>query len=223
MWLRTFWVVLRKDALLELRRRESLVSMGAFGVLSLLIYNFALPIEGDQAKNLAPGLLWVSVTFTAILGLGKAFALDRQNDVLDAMVASPAPKPAIFLGKLAANLIFIGLIELFMLPLFAAFFPLSQDAQWLAVIGVLALGTLGMATLGTLFAAMTVSLRTREVIFPLLLLPLMVPVMISVAHSLTGLLGADDNGSGSWIRLLIVADIIYLVASLWVFDFLVED
>lgn len=223
MWLKTMWMVLRKDALLELRRRETLVSMAAFGVLSLLLYNFALPLDGDQARNLAPGLLWVSVTFTAMLGLGKAFALDRQNDVLDAMVASPAPKPAIFLGKLIANLLFIGLIEVLMMPLFAAFFPLAKDAQWGGVVGVLALGTFGMATLGTLFAAMTVSLRTREVIFPLLLLPLMVPVMISVAHALAGLLGADDSNSGAWVRLLVVADILYLVASLWVFDFLVED
>lgn len=223
MWLKTLWLVLRKDAVLELRRRETIATMGAFGVLSLLLYNFALPLDGDQAKNLAPGLLWVSVTFTAMLGLGKAFAVERQNDVVDALVASPAPKPAIFLGKLVANIVFIGVIEALMLPLFAAFFPLGDVSAWPAVVGVLALGTVGLATLGTLFSAMTVSLRSREVVFPLLLLPLTVPVIIAVAHALTGLIGGDDAATGSWVRLIAVADSIYLIASLWVFEFLVED
>lgn len=223
MWLKTLWMVLRKDAVLELRRRETIATMGAFGVLSLLLYNFALPLDGDQAKNLAPGLLWVSVTFTAMLGLGKAFAVEKQNDVVDALVASPAPKPAIFLGKLVANIAFIGIIEVLMLPLFAAFFPLGNVSAWPSVVGVLALGTVGLATLGTLFSAMTVSLRSREVIFPLLLLPLTVPVIIAVSHALTGLIGGDDEATGSWVRLIAVADAIYLIASLWVFEFLVED
>jgi heme exporter protein B len=223
MWLNTLWLVFRKDAVLELRRRESVVSMAAFGVLSLLLYNFALPLDGDQARNLAPGLLWVSVTFTGMLGLGKAFAIERTNDVLDALVMSPAPKSAMFFGKLGANLVFIGLIELVMLPLFAAFFPLAEGVSWAQVLGVLVLGTVGLATLGTLFSAMTVSLRAREVVFPLLLLPLMVPVLISVAQALTGIIGGESEATGSWVRLLLVADGIYLIASFWVFEFLVED
>lgn len=223
MWLNTAWLVFRKDAVLEMRRRETLASMAAFGVLSLLIYNFALPLDGDQARNLAPGLLWVSVTFTSMLGLGKAFAVEKSNDVLDAWTASPAPRTALFVGKLAGNLVFIGTIELLMLPLFAAFFPLPAGVAWGGVLGVLVLGTFGLATLGTLFAAMTVSLRGREVVFPLLLLPMLVPVLIAAAHALSAFVTGEANEAGPWLRLLAVADVIYLVASLWGFEFLIEE
>jgi heme exporter protein B len=110
-----------------------------------------------------------------------------------------------------------------MMPLFAAFFPLPSGLNWWAVGGTLALGTLGLSTLGTLFAAMTVSLRAREVIFPLLLLPLMVPVIISTAQALGQILLKDLAAAGPWIRLVGVSDMIFLIASLWVFDFLLED
>jgi heme exporter protein B len=223
MWLKVAWVIFRKDALLELRRREALVSMGGFGVMSMLLFNFALPLDGDQARLLAPGLLWVSVVFMAMLGLGRAFAVERQNDVFDALTAAPAPKGAIFLGKLAANLVFIGTIELLMLPIFAVFFPLPEGVLWLPLIGALGLGTLALATVGTLFAAMTVSLRSREVVFPLLLLPLMVPVIIATSHALGALVQQDAAAADPWIRMLVAADVIYLVTSVWVFEFLVED
>lgn len=223
MWFSTAWLVFRKDTVLEFRRRETVVAMAAFGVLSLLLYNFALPLEGDQAKNLAPGLLWVSVTFTAMLGLGKAFAVEKNNDVLDALVMAPVPKAAIFLGKLGSNFCFIGMVELLMLPLFAAFFPLAKEVQWGGVLGTLALGTLGLATLGTLFSAMTLSLRTREMIFPLLMLPLMVPVILAASQALSQFLQQEQASAGNWLRLLAVADLTYLIASLWVFEFLVED
>lgn len=223
MWLNTIWALLRKDTLLELRRRESIVAMAAFGVLSLLLYNFALPLDGDQAADLAPGLLWVSITFTAMLGLGKAFAVEQQNDIVDTLVMSPAPKAAVFLGKLISNALFILIIQMVMIPLFAAFFSVSADLPWAAIVGSLTLGTIGLATLGTLFSAMTVSLRAREVVFPLLLLPLMVPVIIATSQALSAFLSGETEAAGAWIRLLLVADFVYLVSSLWVFEFLVED
>ncbi len=223
MWLKAAWALLRKDALIELRRRESLFSMAAFGVLSLLIYNFALPLDGDSAKEMAPGLLWVTVTFTAVLSLGKAFAGEKQNDAVDALVASPAPLPAIFLGKLAANLLFIGIIEILLIPLFLAFFPVATGFSWGWLALTLGLGTFGMATLGTLFSAMTVTLRSRELIFPLLLLPLMVPIIIAASHALSALIEQDMGAVSTWVQLLGIADTIFFVASLWVFEFLVED
>ncbi len=223
MWLSVIWALFRKDALLELRRRETLLAMGAFGVLSMLLYNFALPLDGDRARDLAPGLLWVSVTFTAMLGLGKAFAVEKQNDVMDALVMSPAPKAAIFLGKLASNFVFIAVIELFLIPLFAAFFPVQGNAPWGAMIGTLFLGSLGLATIGTLFSSITVAMRAREVIFPLVLLPLMVPVIIATSQALAAFLNGETTAAGAWLRMLGVADLIFMVASLWVFEFLVED
>jgi heme exporter protein B len=223
MWLSTVWMVFRKDALLELRSRETLTAMATFGIMTLLLYNFALPLDGDRTGELAPGLLWVTVMFTAILGLGKTFAPERGNDVIDAIVSSPAPKPALFLGKLASNLLFIGLIELFLLPLFAVFFTVGPDARWGYMIGALALGTFGMATLGALFSAMTVTLKAREVIFPLLLLPLIAPVIIATAHALSAYVTGDIDAADPWMRLLAIADFIYLIASLWVFEFLVEE
>lgn len=223
MWFRTIWALLRKDAMLELRRRETLVSMAAFGLMSFLLYHFTLPLEGERIQALAPGLLWISVLFTAMLGLGKAFAVERQNDVLDMLAASPAPRPAIFLGKLAANLVFVGLIEALLLPLFSVFFPAGGRVPWMAVAGVLALATLGLVTLGTLFSAMTVSLRAREVVFPLLLLPLMVPIIIATSQALAAFIGVGEPTAAPWLRMLGVADIVFLVASLWAFEFLIED
>lgn len=223
MWFSTIWALLRKDTLLELRRRESIVSMAAFGVLSLLLYNFALPLDGDQAAELAPGLLWVSITFTAMLGLGKAFAVEQQNDIVDTLVMSPAPKAAVFLGKLISNTLFILIIQMVMVPLFAAFFSVGAELPWLAIVGSLTLGTIGLSTIGTLFSAMTVSLRAREVIFPLLLLPLMVPVILATSQALSAFITGEPEVAGAWIRLLIVADIVYLVSCLWMFEFLVED
>jgi heme exporter protein B len=222
--LRMVYLLVGKDVLVELRRRETCTVMLFFAVVILLLFHFSLNPEGETSAQLAPGLLWLAFVFTGVLGLGRSFQAEQTNECLEQLLLSPGDRGHIFLGKLVGNVTFMLAVELLILPLFALFFQLTLWEALLPLLVVAILGTVGFATIGTLFSALTANLRARDVLFPLLLFPLVVPVMIG-AVTATGIVlgGGRLSEASGWLKLLGAFDTIFLVVAYLTFEFVVEQ
>jgi heme exporter protein B len=222
--LRTVYLLLAKDVLVELRNRETFTVMLFFAVVILFLFHFGLNPERENTAQLAPGLLWLAFMFTGVLGLGRSFQAEQANDCLEQLLLVPGDHGNIFLGKLVGNLAFMLAVELLIIPLFALFFQLNLWEALLPLLVVAVLGTLGFAAIGTLFSALTANLRAREVLFPLLLFPLVVPVVIGAVTATAIILGGGTLGeAGGWLKLLGAFDTIFLVVAYLTFEFVVEQ
>jgi heme exporter protein B len=201
----------RKDLLLELRARDTLPAMLLFVVSTLVVFHFVLPTGSSDLA--ATGLLWVALLFTALLGLSRAFAAEREQGVIDGLVLAPSDRSAIWLGKAVSILAFLGLAELIALPAYALFFK-PVDA---ALVGGVALANLGIAAVGTLLAAMATAGRARELLLPLLFLPLAIPIVIGGV----GASVADDPGR--YLGLLGVYDALFAIICWASFEYVVTE
>jgi heme exporter protein B len=200
----------RKDLLLELRGRETLPAMALFVVAMLVAFRFAL---SDEDTDAAAGLLWLAILFTALLGLGRAFVAEREQGVLDALVLAPCDRSAIWLGKLLATLAFLVLVELIALPAFALFFaPVSG-----ATVAAVALADVGICAVGTLLAAMAVAGRARELLLPLLFLPLALPIVVGGV----GATVVDDPGR--FLGFLALYDAVFAILAWATFEYVVVE
>jgi heme exporter protein B len=216
------WIVW-KDLVCEWRTRETISSMLFFALIVILVFSFSFSMDQDAARQLIAGIIWVAFTFTGIIGLGKSFTSELQNDCLESLQMSPAPKGAIYLGKVAANFLFMLSVEILLFPLFVLFFNLDVMEAVGTLLLIFFLATLGLSAVGTLFSALTVQIRAREVMLPVLLLPLAVPVMIAAVEATRGALSGDPFGFYSqWIHLLTIFDIIFTVVSFWLFEFILD-
>jgi len=216
------WIIW-KDLVSELRSRESVSSMLFFALAVLLIFSFSFSMDREAVRELIAGVMWVAFGFTGMIGLGKSFTVELQNDCLEALQISPASKGAIYLGKLLANLLFILSVEVILLPLFALFFNLEILEKLPVLLVIMIGGTLGLSALGTLFSALTVQIRAREVMLPILLLPMAVPVFIGAVEATRGVLaGQPFDLYRPWLDLLLVFDVIFIVVSFWVIDFVLD-
>ena len=216
------WAIIVKDVVAELRTREMISAMLVFSVLALLIFSFALDLRGAMARAAAPGVLWATVAFSGTLGLSRSLAREQQTGCIDGLLLAPMDRSAIFFGKALGNLAFMVVVEIMLLPLFSALFnvPLLR----IGVLGVTALGTTGYAAVGTLLAAIAVNTRAREVMLPVLLLPLMVPVLIAAVKTTGGLIeGGTLAELGGWVRLLVAYDLIIVAVSMLTFGYVVEE
>lgn len=217
------WAVARKDLLLELRSRERVLSMAVFGVLVAVVFSFSLD-PTVRARSIAGAMLWVTVLFTGTLGLGRSFALEREADALTGVLVSPVSRPALYLGKLAANLAIVLAVEAALFPVFAAFFQLSAGRSPGGLALVMGLATLGFMALGTLFAAMAAHTRLGETLLPILLLPLLTPVVIFAASATQRLLvGRPFAEVESHVRMLVAFDLIFVFVCAAVFGAAVEE
>ena len=218
----TAWL-LWKDLLLELRRREGLLAMFFFGILLLFIFHFAFDVTAEKATEMAPGLLWLALVFAGTLGLMQLFQPERENRCLEALLLSPIDPAAIFLAKVLFNLILMVLLEIVIFPLFWVLFNLTLWERLPSLFLYGLLGTIGFCALGTLFSAITLSARGREILLPLLLLPLMIPVILGTIRGMEIVLRAGDfQESLPWLRLLIGFDVIFLTAGILVFEWVIE-
>ncbi len=212
-----------KDLISELRNRETISSMFFFALIVILIFSFSFSMDQDTAHAVMPGIMWVSFVFTGIIGLGKSFLVELQNDCIENLQLSPVSPGTIYLGKLIGNFLFMIVVEIFIFPLFVIFFNLDVIDQFPTLVLVLFLGTLGVSTVGTLFSAMTAQIRAREVMLPILLLPVIVPVMIGAVEATRGVLDGDPFTLYSqWIHLLAVFDTIFVIVSFWIFEFVLD-
>ena len=218
---RKVWAIVRKDLTIELRSRDVLSTAVVFALLVLLIFNFALDLTGEAVAAVAPGVLWVTFIFAGVLTLGRTFARERERGALQGLLLAPLDRGSLFLAKLLTNLLLLGLVELVALPAFAALYNLSLRPG--PLLFVVALGTLGFATVGTLFAAVAATTRAREALLPLLLFPVLVPVIIGAVEA-TGrtIVGAPGEGP-PWLGLLVAFDAIFLALSYAVFEYVIEE
>jgi heme exporter protein B len=222
-FVRRTWAVVWKDVLVERRSKETVNAVVFFSVLLLFLFEFTLGGDRERLIALLPGLLWLGVLLAALLGLGRSFVLERENDCWEALLLTPGDKGAVYVGKLVGNLLLMALVEVVVLGLFTLFLNVDVTRALPGLVVVLALGTLGIAAVGTLFGAMTAHVRARELLFPVLLLPVLVPVLLAIVKSTDALLAGQSLGTvDHWLKLLIAADVIYVVAGLLTFDALLE-
>ena len=222
--LRATWAIAAKDVLLEFRGRTAFVSALVFTALVLAIFNFARDPTAVSAIDLAPGILWITFTFAAMLGLNRAFALERENRALDGLLLSPASRTAIYLGKVLANLVFVLSVEAIALPLFALFFNVPVLPVLGPLVLVIALATLGFVAVGTLMSSMAVNTRLAELMLPVLLLPFLVPP-VTAAVQITARLfaGRPFSEVTAWLKLLVAYDIMFVTACVLFFAFTIEE
>lgn len=218
-----FVAILWKDLASEWRSRDRVVAMGLFATLVVVIFHFALPHATPAAvRDAAPGLLWVAYVFAAILGQNRAFALELENEALSGLALAPADRGWIFLGKALANFVLLGLVQAGTAVVFALAFDLDLSAVAGRLAAVAALGALGLSCLGTLFAAVSVRTRYRDVMLPLLLLPLIVPVLLGAVEATAGLL-AKGTLPLPPVELLLVTDATYAIVSFLVFEYVLDE
>ena len=222
-FLRVTWAVFRKDLTVERRAKEGINGLAFFALLLLFLFYFTLGPDGERLRAALPGLFWLTFVLAGLLGLGRTFALERENACIDGLVLAPGDKGAIYLGKLLA----VSLVMLAMEAVFVAatgfFYNLDIWAAVPRLVPVGLAGTVGFAAVGTLFAAMTAQLRARELLLPVLLLPLAVPVLIAAVRlTEVALAGGPAESSAGWWRLLLGFDVVFLTAGLLTFEFVLE-
>lgn len=221
-FLRQVIAIIQKDLAAELRTKENLSAMVVFSLLVLVIFNFAFELQGLDIRVLGSGLLWVAFTFSGILGLGRSFAAEKDKGSLEGVLLSPVDRGAVFLGKAASNFIFISVMEAATLPLFAILNNVSMP--WFPLIPYIILGTIGFAGMGTLLSAVASSTKMREVMLPILLFPVSVPLLMAAVKLTSGALQARDFSEVSnWFSILVTYDVIFVVVAFLVFEYVVEE
>ena len=222
---RIVWLILRKDLAVEVRTRELLYTTMFFALSCVLIFAVAFVREGKALTDAAAGILWIAIAFAGTLALGRSFERERYNDTLRALMLGPAVRPAIYVAKLAGILVLLAATELLTVPLVALLFSEPLFDRPLLLMALLLLGTIGFACVGTLFAAMLARARSRDVLLPLLLYPVTIPVMIAGVRGTSALLDAEPNiGMAQfWIVLLLFFDVVFITLSLWTFEPLMTE
>ncbi len=212
--------ILWKDIRCELRSKQTWTGMGLFALLVLVVFNFAFDLRVDNKAAIAPGVLWVAFVFASLLGLGRTIAAEREKGSMDRLLLCPVDRKAIYLAKLLGNMLFIGVVEVVALPVFAALFNIPLFSG--ALLPIVLLGTLGIATIGTLFSAMAAATRARELLLPILVFPLIVPVVIGAVRA-TGTLMVPAVNEPPWLGLIAAFDVIFLSVSVLTFEYVIEE
>ncbi|MBI3491452.1 MAG: heme exporter protein CcmB [Acidobacteria bacterium] len=225
MFVKTALLVLKKDFAIEVRSREILYTTLLFALSCVLVFSIAFVKEGEPLLDAAAGILWIAVEFAGTLALGKTFERERYAETLRALLLAPAPRAAIYAGKMLGIVLLLSVAEVLLVPLVALLFHAPLLAHPALLVALLAAGTIGFAIVGTLFAAMLVRVRSRDVMLPILLYPMTVPVMIAGVRGTSALLQspADVASAGMWIGLLASLDVVFLTIALWTFEPLMTE
>jgi heme exporter protein CcmB len=225
MFVRVALLVLRKDVAIEVKSREILFTTLFFAVSCVLVFAFALVREGRVVEDASAGILWIAIAFAGTLALGRTFERERYGETLRALLLAPAPRAAIYVGKLLGIVLLLGVAELMLVPLVALLFGATLFARPLLLASLLITGTVGFAAVGTLFAAMLVRSRTRDVMLPILLYPITVPVIIAGVRGTAALLQPipDEAVAGMWVALLLCFDLVFVTLALWTFEPLMTE
>jgi heme exporter protein B len=214
------WIIAAKDLRSEFRTKESFNAALAFAITILLLLSFVIDPFSDALKEMSGGLLWLVFTFAGALVLNRSFAREQTNDCLDVLLASPASGSSLFLGKAMANFILLMLVEMLAMPIFAVLYGMNITSQPLLLFGILCLGTWGITVIGTFFSALTVNLRIRELMLPVLVYPMLVPTLMSAMKLTTQIVSGEGISKDDWLwmRLLIGFDVIFSSAVLMLVD-----
>lgn len=223
-FVRSTLAIASKDMLIELRSRSVILSALAFALLSITIFFFAWDPTAVASIDLAPGVLWVIFTFSGLLGLHRSFGVEQPTRAMDALLAAPVDREAIFLGKLIANLAFVLLVQAISLPAVALLYNVPMTGFVAPLIGVILLASLGLVAVGTLFSSMAVSTRLAELLLPLLALPFFVPVILPAAQATARLMGGRALSEvAGYIQILAAFDVIFLVVCTLLYPYTLEQ
>ena len=223
-YLRKIWAIVHKDIVAELRTKEMFSAMFVFAVLVIVVFNFAfdLRVSGERVRQVAPGALWVAFAFSGILGLNRTFVLEKDRGCLEGLLLAPVDHTAIYFGKMISTVLFMLVVEALMLPVFTAFFGVNLFDLRLFLVVIL--GTVGFASVGTILSAMTAQTRAREVLLPILLLPVAAPVLIAAVKATAGILDGLTMGEmARWWQLLLAFDLIFPAVAFMTFDYVVKE
>lgn len=222
-WLGNFfrvaWLVMRKDLTVEMRSREILYTTAFFAASCILVFAFGFVKQGRPVDDVSAGILWIAIAFAGTLALGRTFERERTNETLQALMLAPGDRPAVYAGKLLGILVLLGFVEVLIVPMVALMFqaPLFRSPGLL--VALLAAGTLGFAAVGTLFAAMLVRARSRDVLLPVLLYPITIPVIIAGVRGTAALMQeGGDPLARAWVAMLVFFDVVFVTLSLWTFE-----
>jgi heme exporter protein B len=225
MFIRTALLVLRKDFAIEIKSFEILATTMFFAVGCVLVFAFALVKEGQAPPDSAAAILWISLLFAGTLALGRTFERERYGETIRALLLAPAPRPALYVGKLLGILCLLGLTEVLLVPLTALLFSAPLLERLALLLPLLVAGTIGFAAVGTLFAAMLMRSRTRDVLLPILLYPITIPVIIAGVRGTSAILAspADEPTAVMWLAILLCFDVVFVTLSLWTFEPLMTE
>lgn len=216
--------IIWKDFITEIKTRELFSSMFIFALLVVIIFIFSINLSLIQASEVGPGVLWVAFLFAGTIGLNRSFMLEKENDCLQGLLLAPMDRTALYFGKLVSNLVFLLIMEVFTLPLFMVFFNIDLLPHLLPLLYVIFVGTLGFCAVGTLLSSLSANLKTRDIMLPILLYPLIIPIIIGSVR-MTGqvLAGEPLSSMMNWVSLTLCFDIIYIAISIMVIDFVLEE
>jgi heme exporter protein B len=220
--LQATFAIVQKDLASEFRSRELLSAMLVFSLLVILIFNFALELDIKTRQSVTAGVLWTTFAFAGTLGLNRSMAIEKDRGCMDGLLLAPVDRSAIYFGKAISNLAFMLIVEAIVLPVYSVLYNVNLFR--FDLIGVILLGSIGYTAVGTLLAAMSVQTRTRDVLLPILLFPVVIPVLLSAVKASGGLLaGAEISEIITPLNILIVYDVIFIAVAFMVFDYVVEE
>jgi heme exporter protein B len=221
-YLRSIGAIIWKDLVAEMRSRELLSAMLVFALLVILIFNFALELDIRTRETVTSGVLWVTFAFAGTLGLNRSMAVEKDRGCLDGLLLVPVDRTAIYFGKVIGNLVFMLIVEAIVLPLYSVLYNINLFQPGL--LAVILLGSIGYVAVGTLLSSMAVHARTRDVLLPILLFPVVLPVLVPAVKASNGFLqGFEMSEIWPWLNLLIVYDVIFMAVAFMVFDYVVEE
>lgn len=218
-------LLVKKDALHEIKSGGAVVSMLVFSLLIVVLFSFATGQMLSSNRELGASILWVTILFSSTLGLNYAFSVDKQHHCLQALMLTPIDRGVIYLGKVISNLIFISIIELFTVPLFLTFFNYPILKSIIPLTLILFLGITGIVCVGTLLSAISTSTRKRDILLPLILFPIVIPVLIGAIRCTTLILNGRSIRieAFNWVTMLAAFDVLFLVVSFLIFEFILEE
>ena len=222
--MKQIWAIVFKDIITELRSRELVTSMLTFAILILIIFNIAFNLSTELIRFAAPAILWVSFTFAGVLGLSRSFAIENEGNSIVGLLLTPVDRTLIYFGKMIGNLIFVLIVEILVIPLFVLFFNENLFSNIISLTLIIALGTIGFVSVGTLLSAIAINTKLREVLLPILLFPIIIPVIASSVKLTASILeGNSINFSDSALQVLVSFDIIFIAASAVIFEFVLDE
>jgi heme exporter protein B len=221
-FLRSVFSIIWKDLATELRSRELLSAMFVFALLVIIIFNFAIELEPKLRPVITPGVLWATFIFAGTLGLNRSLAIEKDRGCLDGLLLTPVDRSAIYFGKMLGNLLFMVTVEIIILPIYSILYNINLFHPGLLI--VILLGSIGYISVGTLLASMAVQTRSRDMLLPILLFPVIVPVLLAAVKASSGFLqGLEISEITRWLSLLIVYDLIFVSVSFMTFDYIIEE
>jgi heme exporter protein B len=222
-FLRQVKAIIWKDMVSEFRTKEMMSAMLIFSFLVIVIFAFAFDPTRETTRAVFPGVIWVGITFAAILGLNRSFLSEKENDSLVGLMLTPADRSVIYFAKVIGNLMLVSLVVLISMPLYFIFFNFRWSGSTLLLALVIFLATLGFISVGTFLAALSANTRTSEILLPIIVFPIAVPVIIAAVESTAMVLGSGAyDGITSWLALLVLYDVVFIVVPFVLFDYVLE-